>query len=314
MADEPVVTTRDIGYIAQGKYARDLPSFPGIDEAVDSLLPGDLILCRNEGSELTRLIEILDGFFSHVCVYVGEGKVVHALLDGIVQSDLRTDFGPEYVSLGWARPAATDAIRTRVGEWAIEQVDEDQPIPYSAVDLGQTTALLARAHLAVWRDHLPPPDAVGIQEAINVAEKLLESDDEPRASTCAGFAWRAWSAADSPIVPRLANGTLLSGGMLRDQTKGASLLEWLDGDDPSTVTTFEDPQSRSASLSDADWAKWKKLAKLGLQSVPGLVQMVRPTKSFPLHNAVAPGDLWCSPTITDRGFLSPAYRQHAVDY
>jgi len=72
--------------------------------------------------------------------------------------------------------------------------------------------------------------------------------------------------------------------------------------------------SRSGDLTDADWAKWKAFGVLGFKALPGLAKIFLPLTKFPLHEAVSPGDLWCSPSVEARGFLKPEYRQRAISY
>lgn len=305
---------REVSYIEEARHCDELSSLMGPEQWTDEyLLPGDVVFCRNETALTTRLIERLDGFFSHVGIYVGGGRMVHSFTGGVVEWELTSDSFEQYNCLAVGRPKAPSiAARKRVASWAERQVN-DETVPFGAFDLGQTCALLARARFMFWRRFLPKPSTAAIDETIERATELLESaaqEGKVVMSTCAGFAWRSWAQSDHPVTPQLVKGTLISDGLLRKPDDDISVLEWLaDGAPPAMESAAGLPL-----MSDEELEKYKRLARLAGNAFPGLRRMANPTNDVPLHEAVAPGDLWCSPDMEQRFFLADRFKQQAAQH
>lgn len=304
-----------MSYIEDSIHAKDLGSLESVDQWNDDhLRPGDLIFCRQEKALTTLLIEQLDGFFTHVGVYVGNGRMVHSFAEGVVEWELTPEFVGHYSCLAIARPnVRSEVTRAKVATWARDQVHSGPAkIPFGAVDLGQACALLARGRMLLWRRLLPKPTAADIDGAIEKAQELIElsevNNEEVR-STCAGFSWRSWESAEAPITPRLARGLLISQGLLRTwDNEDPSVLEWLlDG------AETESSSSGLPLLDKKELERYKAFAQLAVKALPGLGRMLNPGKAVPLHEAVAPGDLWCSPSMGERFFLTAAHRDRALD-
>lgn len=318
---------RKISYITTSEHGGSIDFLDGPNQWTDdSLLLGDLIFARDETVPTTRLIEVLDGFFSHVGVYVGDGRMVHSYSEGVVQWELTSDLYERYSCLALGRPKALSSeVRKAAAEFASSRVRAGaDAVPYGAFDLGQTTGLRARARLLLWRKLLPQPSAAELDALMEWAHELIEQEQsrtEPTPTTCSGFAWRSWCHSGCPLRPKLVNGVLAkdlrqpqvlavgsqhqipAGFPPRERASRPRLLGRLVG-----VLQHD----RLMGLSKDELDKAKHLANLWAESRPGLRRMLYPSNTVALHQTVTPGDLWCSDSMETRMFLSKECKDFAT--
>lgn len=251
----------------------------------DVLELGDLVLTLGS-KPLSRFIQRMDGFFSHTTLYIGDGHVAEAARKGVQAVPIEELRGS--ASMAMARPSLPKHVRDAAAAWADAQTARSRggdAIDYGSADLGQAFAILLRAHFFPGRDDAPHITEQDMETILEAEERaIVERDGAEETSTCSGFAWRAYAECEGamPIVPALLEGVLVGD----------------DGRVRSTVSRVPEPRARMNPL----WFK----------AFPAAAKLLADTdKGVLLSDAIGPGDLWCSPTVGRRRFLSPSYAEYA---
>lgn len=280
-------------------------------ETLTSVLQtGDIILCRCSTSWLSRAIADLDGYWCHAAIYVGYGQIVDAYSGGIGQlsvADILLAY-PEGVAV--ARPEKDESTRAAAAAWARKLANPDPSRPaadpaYSGRDLGLGFALLLQARRTEV-DRLPALES-------RASFGVLDSDDaetpKPFESTCSGLVYRAYAeGANSPLTISTAPGISLG----PDER-----LRVRDGDDLWSFLNDEariDPAAQPAGPGLSKLMPWVYRARMLADAMTAWVgTWGNLDDGIPIEQGVTPSDLWCSPDVGERFFLTEAQRQVAVD-
>lgn len=287
---------RALDYIDNPPFEEEVAEPPQNDDWTTVLKPGDVILARSAGGIVSLLIQKTDGFFTHAAIYLGTdengvGWVAHAYVTGVqlwTLDRLRKNYNGPDEALGWARPDCGEDENLEAAVWAKQFAKvptDDMLLPYDYRDLGLSFAIAVRA---VWRrlhQSSNEVSAAEIESLLEEADKALQGRDrtELEPSTCSAFVWKAYQeGAGQKIVPNLVDGVRVGGGrvklMLESDIVGA--------------------QARASGLRD----KWT-VAMLMVRALPGAAALLKPEAGGLLSEVVTPGDLWCSPTMIQRGRL-----------
>ena len=291
-----VRTVQDLGFDEVDVLAED-------GEPADLLEPGDILLCRGTNNWLSDLISSLDGFWTHSAVYGGDGLVVHAYTAGVGTIGI-ADFLARYPGgVGVARPAFSAAERAEAAEFArtLAALDgTDDEARYSGWDLGVAYALLRRA-----RERGAPVLRGG--DGLEFLDWLpwCGDDVEYFAATCSGMVYRCYSdGADYPLSITPAPGLAVEDQMLifpnnKDLYSAAAEAAVIDEKLASDLERIGRP----------DLGHWRDRFLLVGGALAGWAFFASDDKrSVPLVKGVTPSDLWCSPDIAQRWFVT---REHA---
>lgn len=190
-----------------------------IDE--ESLEPGDLVFGKSDKGFASRWVSRLNGFWSHVAVYVGEEKVAHSTVPGQIIEPLGDFVGHYPAGVGCARPFRENAeLRIEAARWAQENAIPVEDVKvgdrmfkkiagidrYGFEDLGLAAAVMLRAsarqfnHKWFLGDEALDFDKETVELQLAMREKAdffryrrktIRFDD----LTCAGFAYTAFVEA-----------------------------------------------------------------------------------------------------------------------
>ncbi len=285
-------------------------AFPDSTALEEALEPGDIVVCRNADHWMSQIITNLDGYWSHSALYVGQGEILHAASGGVAYDRLDT-FAARYpAGVGVARPDRPVEDRRGAAEWARALVatspdGSDEPVTrYSGRDLGIAFALLLRARASGAR-RLEPLDAV---------EEGLESMLRPGgfSSTCSGFVYQAYAEGlQDPLEIVPAPGLRVEDGEFYFPD-GDDLYRSLIEDSPHEGGELGEPELEGLGLPTI-WAWRNKAALFGGLAVGWATTMVPTNRRVPIEKGVSPADLWCSPEIANRWYLSPDHATLAYE-
>ena len=297
---------RTTDYINYPEFMKNVQDAPTDADWTTLLKPGDLVLARSEGNAIAELIQRTDGFFTHTTVYIGEidgvGWVAHAHTTGVQCWDLDqlNSFYP--AGLAWARPGYGETVNAAAAQWAkkwAKPADADNLLPYGYENLGVCFAVMVRA---MWRRANKDTEEItdaDIAEMFDRADEEFKGrdEDEFESSSCSSYAWRSYHRGTGRLLmPELIDGVRNDDGVLK-----------LDGPPEVELVARENQLKKQISK------KWTTFTKM-LHALPGAATLLMPNKGGLLDEIVTPGDLWCSPSMTERGWLVvPSANEHDDD-
>ncbi len=267
-------------------------------EPIEVLEPGDILLCRSTNHWLADLISGLDGYWTHSAIYGGDGRVVHAFTAGVGTVDLG-EFVDRYPGgIGVARPSFGAVDRAEAADFAriLAALDgTDDEAKYSGWDLGVAYALLRRA-----RDRGAPPIPI---EELEILDWLpWRGDDiEQFAATCSGMVYRCYSdGAEYPLRIEPAPGLEVEDGMLVFPDD-VDLYSAAAADGTADEAWAPDLEG----IGRPNFEYWRKRILLVGGALAGWAFFAaEEDRSVPLVKGVTPSDLWCSPDVDARWFLT----------
>ncbi|MCB0208140.1 MAG: trypsin-like peptidase domain-containing protein [Anaerolineae bacterium] len=105
--------------------ADDIPLDPGtggMSIAENMLARGDIILSTTSAPVSRAIRSFTDGPVSHALVYIGDGLVVEAIGEGVVNRSLSDAIGDATVAVAFRHPQLTDELAWRMRDWLGEQL------------------------------------------------------------------------------------------------------------------------------------------------------------------------------------------------
>jgi len=263
---------------------------------------GDIVVGRGAGSWISRLITALDGYWSHASIHVGDGLVAEANSHGICTTSIDRFIARYPEGVARARTRFPTTVRSAAAGWARDLAGGrggQSAGKYSGRDLGMAFALLLRARARGGLEQLP------VLTAESDLEGIFSSDGFK--STCSGLVYRAYrdgGGVELNIVPA-------PGILVHDDGR----LSFPDEDDLFERLTAEDQglQTLESLLPGrSDMEAWRDKARLLAGAAAGWVSLVPKDRTVAVESGVTPGDLWCSPDVTQRRFFSADHAATAL--
>lgn len=314
-----------------------LPSVSPERRWADVLEPGDVLFFRTEHSLVSRVICLVDGYWSHTAIYLGDDRIAHTTMVGLRTDSLR-DFATGYNDgIAFARPPRTKGQREAAAAWAEDKAGKEAAATGFAGDhLGVSLGLLLLPRIRAVLREVPGLDLKNIRRFDwSVARRVaaiagLGGDPDRFDGTCSGFVYRAYSeGAGAPLEISTVPGLDRRGEQIYLSEPNADNARWMEGlggsEPPARFEDEPDPVIDPAIA----WAVNPNVKGTDLKQVtnPGLLQMVLtfvPAAVFgfakvyvtdlgvEVADAVTPGDLWLSPEPpTTSGFLTEHHRREA---
>lgn len=273
----------------------------------DELQPGDILVFRANNNRLSKLITSLDGYWSHSAIYVGGGDVAHSYTAGIGLMSFETITSHYDEGYAVARPNRTEEQRNAAADYA-RRIAATPDTEYSGRDLGLAFALLARVRIREFLDSLRlPPEATINDEGLGAFFQRAEVE-----KTCSGFVYSCYAGANGgkpgPLAVVPAPGIALRDGLLSVRSNLEAMTSPAEATDPADMSILAAAMSLGdddlESLARVDWAALKpKLDMFGGAGI-AILQNIFSGDEIPIEAGVTPADLWCSPEIADRWFLT----------
>lgn len=313
--------------------AVDATSEEHLNAWTERLEAGDLVFVRRNmpwWNLTSQLIAGLDGFFSHVMLYVGDRYFVDATSRGVSLTPL------EDYRLAWGdgtciiagRPKRPADERSAVARWARDiarPANDPVGVNFDMAALATAFAVLSKLRVRKALAHKlnRPVEGVGpsitqvrgaVSKAMDEMRGQQEEFDDPferpqiPQGVCAGFVWQAYARNSTPLVPAFLHGTRISNGsVFGSPTVDPSVLEILLDEAPAE--TFG-PANQIKSAFD-NIAPLLREARVVL---PALAEATVGTRRSTMLQMLGPNDLYCSGDIEGRFFLAAEHKTTALDW
>jgi len=145
-----------------------------VREVLNMLEVGDILVCRFDRYVSSWFIP---GFWTHVALYVGDDKVVHAMTKGVVEDDVLTFMRTDYVAV--LRLPVDDHLKDRSVELVREFIGKDYDFLFETTDDERVycSELVKRGYPGVLDDlgsEAIPPDRFFEIEGVKVVHDSRE--------------------------------------------------------------------------------------------------------------------------------------------
>lgn len=309
----------------------DPPGTPGDWE--QHLEAGDLLFVRRNmpwWNLTSQLIAGLDGFFSHVMLYVGRGYLVDATSKGVTLTAL-SSYANEWsdgTCIIVGRPRRSRDERQAVADWARGKARPPKdPVAVNFDMAALATAFVVLSKLRLRRtltgkfnraaDDIGPSIAKARQSvsaAMDEMRSQQELFDDPferpqiPEGVCAGFVWQAYARKSIPIIPAFLVGTRISNGLIfGSPTVDPSVLDVLLDEAPAD-TFGATAQIKSAFENVAPLLREARVI------MPALAGATIGTRRGTILSMLGPNDLFCSGDIAHRFFLAEEHKTTATEW
>ncbi|MFV0526457.1 MAG: hypothetical protein ACK5RL_18380 [Acidimicrobiales bacterium] len=245
------------------------------EEAMSWLRSGDILVARRESSWTSRVIGALDGYWSHSALYVGDGELVEAGINGATITPItifRSRFPDGVAAIRVARRSEDGA---GAAAWARKLANGPDRGRFSGFDLGLALLMLRRAR---------GRQALAALASVNDAG--LDTSLPPFTSTCSSLVYHSFRpgsgvelAVRVPPDLELVNGELRFG----PEDEIADLVAPIEG-------TGHGPAGPTTA-GDGHLGHWSRLLA-GLRRAAAGAVAADTLNSIDVADGVTPGDLW----------------------